>query len=120
MKELEIILYADTDLTRELGLMKRNPLKENQCAFFDFKIAGCYKFWNKNVDFPISLVFCDSNGIVQDIKHLEARQVNSVRPDSADVRYVIEAHPDLPKKINLKKGCKIKFSNDNVFFEVKR
>ena len=104
---LDIILFADNDLSRRLGLMHRKPIAENECAFFKFQSLGKHSFWNKNVDFPISLIFCDDNLKVKDIKYLEAQQTSGVSPDCYDIRYVIEAHYELPNKLNIKIGDKV-------------
>ena len=101
---MKIILIADTDMKRMRGLMHHRPIEEDECAFFEFPREGKHSFWNNNVDFPISLIFCNKDGSVKDIKHLEAQQKQMVSPDSFDIKYVIEAHRNAPKQYNIKKG----------------
>ena len=101
---MKIILIADTDLKRTRGLMHHRPLEKNECAFFDFPREGKHSFWNNNVDFPISLIFCDKDKNVIDIKKLEAQQKTSVAPDSFNTKYVIETHEQAPKEYNIRKG----------------
>lgn len=119
MSKLDIILVADNDLTRTLGLMKKPPLKEHECAFFEFPSIGKHSFWNKNVSFPISLIFCDSDHVVKDIKYLKAEQSNSVSSDTYDIKYVIEAHVEAPQKLRIEKGSKITLDGKNVKFDGK-
>lgn len=107
-KELKIILVANTDLTRELGLMNRLPLRKDECALFDFKTSGRHSFWNKNVSFPISLVFCNEDFIVNDVKFLMANQLSAVGPRE-NAKYVIEAHFETPSLLGIKKGKKLSF-----------
>jgi len=114
---VNIILVADNDLSRIRGLMHHRPILKEECAFFEFSREGQHCFWNNNVDFPISLIFCNKDGIVSDIKYLEAQQKNTVRPDSFDVKYVIEAHVNAPKIYKIKKGLKMKRDNKEVFFK---
>jgi uncharacterized membrane protein (UPF0127 family) len=104
---LDIILFANDEISRRLGLMHRKPIHEDECAFFQFPRLGKHSFWNKNVDFPISLIFCDANLKVKDIKYLEAQQTSGVSPESYDIKYVIEAHVDIPKKLSINKNDRI-------------
>ena len=116
MNKLNIVLFANNDLYRTLGLMKREPLLKEQCAFFDFPYMYKHSFWNKNVGFPISLIFCDSEGQIKDIKYLNANQLDSVKPDSFDIKYVIEAHVDIPKDLGLKVGLKFNRNGNEITF----
>ena len=116
-KPINIILIADNELTRQMGLMHRKPLKKTECAFFNFPREGKHSFWNKNVDFPISLIFCDSEQKVQDVKFLEAQQLNSVTSDSFDIKYVIEAHKEAPSLFDIKKGAKAVIENNSIIFK---
>ena len=68
---LTVRFFADNEITRRMGLMHQEALKKNECAFFEFPRLGSHAFWNKNVDFPISLIFCDKNGFVEDVKYLK-------------------------------------------------
>jgi len=113
--KVEILVYADTDIVREVGLMWRKPLKMTECAFFDFEKVGSYSFWNKNVPFPISLIFCDSEFNVKKVGYLNENQLNPVSSGHG-IRYVIEAHKDLPSKIDLKEGKKIEIKDGEVVF----
>lgn len=116
-RKLKIILVADTDLTRQLGLMHKPPLLKSESAFFDFKKEGRYGFWNKNVSFPISLIFVDKDMTVQDIKELKPNQTDPVQPCGNNVRYVIESHIDVPNSLKIRKGSKIKKDKNWIYFE---
>lgn len=113
---MKIILVADNDLSRMKGLMFHRPIEHDECAFFDFPREGQHSFWNKNVDFPISLIFCNKDFVVEDVKMLKAHQLESVRPVSYNIKYVIEAHENAPEfhKINI--GRKIKRNDNEVTF----
>ncbi len=109
---MKIILIADTENSRMKGLMHHRPLEENECALFDFPYEGKHSFWNKNVNFPISLVFCKKNGSVIDIKYLKAQQKTSVSPNTFDTKYVIEAHINAPKTYNIRKGSIVSITRE--------
>ena len=111
---LDIILVADNEISRRLGLMHKDPIGENECAFFEFPRLGKHSFWNKNVSFPISLIFCNDNLEVKDIKYLEAHQTSGVGPKGYDIKYVIEAHVDAPKALNIKLGDRVIIDGDKI------
>ena len=97
--------------------MFHKPLSIKECAFFNFPASGKHSFWNKNVDFPISLIFCEKNGKVKDIKTLKAHQTQCVTPDTYDIRYVVETHIDAPKKYNIKKDDILSFDDEEIKFK---
>jgi uncharacterized membrane protein (UPF0127 family) len=113
---MKIVLLADNDISRMKGLMHREPLGVDECAFFDFPREGQHCFWNKNVNFPISLVFCGASGKVLDIKRLNAQQISTVKPDVYDVKYVIETHINAPDEFGIKKGSQMVKKDKEVSF----
>jgi len=114
---MKIILIADTEMKRTRGLMHHRPLEKHECAFFDFPREGKHSFWNNNVDFPISIIFCKASGEVVDVKHLEAQQKVSIAPDSFDIKYVIEAHKEAPEEYKIKKGSSFERKDKEVIFK---
>ena len=114
---MRIILNADTEMKRIKGLMHHSPLEKDECAFFDAQREGKHSFWNKNVDFPISLIFCDANNKVVDIKYLEAQQTQSVSSESYNAKYIIEAHKDAPKLYGINSGSVMVKQHDEVLFQ---
>lgn len=114
---MKIVLLADNNLTRAKGLMGHRPLGKDECAYFYFEKKGSPSFWNKNVDFPISLIFLSEEGRVEDIKYLEAQQYSSVVPSSRNVRHVIEAHKDAPEIYQIKVGSRIDFKDGKFVVE---
>jgi len=114
---MKIVLLADTDISRTKGLMFHKPLDIEECAFFEFPASGKPSFWNKNVDFPIALIFCDKDSKIKDIKKLNANQTECVSPSNYDIKYVIETHIDIPKKHNIKKDDIVIFDGKEVKFK---
>jgi uncharacterized membrane protein (UPF0127 family) len=86
------------------GLMFSEPLKKDECAMFVFNHMGDHSFWNKNVSYPISLLFLDENFKIQNIGFLEAEQEKPCRANFPLTKYVIEGHKDLPAEKNIKLG----------------
>lgn len=114
---MKIILLADNNLTRAKGLMGHRPLSKDECAYFYFQKEGSPSFWNKNVSFPISLIFLDKEGKVEDIKYLEAHQHSFVAPSSKNIKQVIEAHRDAPEIYKIRIGSRINFKDGQFIVE---
>jgi uncharacterized membrane protein (UPF0127 family) len=114
---MKVILIADNDMTRATGLMHHRPLEKDECAYFYFKREGSHSFWNKNVDFPISLIFCNGEGRVRDIKTLDAQQIQGVYPQVNDIQHVFETHINAPIEYGIKIGSKIMIQDNEVHFK---
>ncbi len=90
MQKYKIVLYASNAEKREKGLMFTEPLKNDECALFIFPRPGDYSFWNKNVSYPLDIVFCDQNNKVVAKKYMNAQSTKSCRSNNANIKYVIE------------------------------
>lgn len=80
------------------GLMFSNPLAIDECAFFQFNHLSDHSFWNKNVSFPITLLFLDENFEIRNIGKLDAHQETPCKSNYPYIKYVIEGHKDLCKE----------------------
>ena len=59
---------ADTDASRQQGLMFRENLPEGQGMLFVFGTEGRYGFWMKNMKFPIDIIWIDQEKKIVDMK----------------------------------------------------
>lgn len=84
--------------------MHHKPLGKFDVAYFVFPQEDCHSFWNKNVDFPLSLAFLDKDNCIVDFKDMEKQSSKSVSPDSNKIKFVVEANKGLFDKLNIKKG----------------
>ena len=114
---MRIRFTANTDLSRMKGLMFQEALSEDECALFEFPRCGKHGFWNNNVDFPISLIFCDEDKKVVAVKGLDAQQKSVVYPDSYNIKYVVEAHVDAPQKLTIQNGSIMNDDGKEVMFK---
>jgi len=95
---LKIRFIAKTQDELSKGLMHSNPLDIDESALFTFPYASNHSFWNKNVNFPISLIFLDDNFQVKHIGKLDANQEKACRSGYPLIKHVLEGHHNLPKK----------------------
>ena len=84
---------ADTEATRQRGLMFRDTLAVNEGMVFVFEARGFYPFWMKNTLIPLDILWLDTDGRVVSI----ARSVPPCRsdpcptyPPDAEASYVVE------------------------------
>ena len=87
---------------RSKGLMFAKPLGEDEVVFFAFDYPDCYSFWNKNVDFGLSLAFLDKDYEILDIKDMDAHSEKSCVPKSNNVQFVVEANQGTFKNNKIK------------------
>ncbi len=110
MKKYNIILYASTQEKREKGLMFTEPLNKNECALFIFPRIGDHSFWNKNVSYPLDIVFCDANNNVIIKKNMDAEDTKQCKSNNSNIKYVIETIKGAMD--NVKKGDILIIEND--------
>jgi len=86
---MKVRFTAETPYDRARGLMFSKPLASNEIAVFKFDNDTTSGFWNRNVSYPIKIVFFDSNFNMVGFKNLQAEQtktVSALKP----YRYAVE------------------------------
>jgi predicted secreted protein with PEFG-CTERM motif len=78
------IEIASTPATMEKGLMFHEPLSFNQGMLFVFNPPQVATMWMKNMQFPIDMIWFDSNG---NILHIEKSLPPCTGPDSSCTVY---------------------------------
>lgn len=114
--EFDLRLIADNDKLLQKGLMHSEPLEDFEVAYFIFPSKGKHSFWNKNVSYPLTLAFLNSDHEIVDFKDMEAEQTKSVSPDSNFVKYVVEANKDTFKELGIKVGDKLEYKDNKIVF----
>ena len=103
---------AATLKKRSLGLGKRNSLKKGWGMLFVFEKRKPHRFWMKDMQFPLDIIWLDNHRIVHIIHN--AQPVNSkVEPEvmtsPVPVNFVLEIAAGRAAKIRLKTGQWMKF-----------
>ena len=98
-----LIEIANTDATREFGLMKRDSMPTYHGMIFVFHTDKPRAFWMKNTRFPLDIAFIDHNGQVVSIKQMRAYDLTSV-PSDAPAKYAIELNLGAAQAVGLKTG----------------
>ena len=98
------IEVAETDATREHGLMYRTSLAPDAGMLFDFHAEGIRQFWMQNTLIPLDMVFVAEDGTVKTV-HSNARPMDTTAISSeVPVRFVLEIEGGRADEIGLKPG----------------
>jgi uncharacterized membrane protein (UPF0127 family) len=95
---------ADTEASRERGLMFRTSLAPDAGMLFDYHHEQQTSFWMQNTLIPLDMIFISADGIVKTI-HVNAqpRDTTSI-PSGVPIRFVMEIPGGRSEEIGLKVG----------------
>ena len=99
---------AETPEERQIGLMQHSNLDADGGMWFIFNEEGRHSIWMKNMNFPIDIIWIDSNYNVADIKRNAEPCTDNceIYSPSKDAKYVLEVNID--SKINIGDKVEIK------------
>ena len=109
------LYVAKTSKDQQIGLSKYDSLPQDFGMIFIFEKPDYYRFWMKNMKFPIDILFIKDNRIVtiyQNVPSPRSQNENLLiyQPKSkADM--VLEIQAGLSQKYNLKEGDDVKLKN---------
>ena len=95
------IEIADTDYERQLGLMKRVSMEENQGMLFIFPNDTMQSFWMRNTLIPLDMIFINSNKKIVTIHKNTKILSDQSYPSSAPAKYVLEVNAGFTDKYNV-------------------
>ena len=90
--KIRFVALSEEELKR--GLMGSEPLAVDEVALFIYQECQPMAFWNKNVSFPIGLLFFDDYGNYVGEASLDANQETNVPDHLVVARFVLETHID--------------------------
>jgi uncharacterized membrane protein (UPF0127 family) len=94
---------ADTDATREHGLMKRDSMPADHGMIFVFDFDAERSFWMKNTRIPLDIVYVNSAGRVVSISSMKAYDWTPV-PSHGAAKYAIELNVGVAAQTGVKPG----------------
>ena len=103
---------ADTLKKRSLGLGKRTSLKKGWGMLFVFEKRKPHRFWMKDMQFPLDIIWLDNHRIVHVIhnaKPSNSRDETEVMTSPVPVNFVLEIAAGRSAKLRLKIGQRMKF-----------
>jgi len=107
-----LVEVADTLKKRSLGLGKRTSLKKGWGMLFVFEKRKPHRFWMKDMQFPLDIIWLDNHRIVHIIhnaKPTNSRDEPEVMTSPVPVNFVLEIAAGRAAKLRLKTGQRMKF-----------
>ena len=102
---------ADTLKKRSLGLGKRTSLKKGWGMLFVFEKRKPHRFWMKDMQFPLDIIWLDNHRIVHIIhnaKPVNSRDEPEIMTSPVPVNFVLEIAAGRAAKLRLKTGQRMK------------
>ncbi len=103
---------ADTDATRETGLMFRKSLGPDKGMLFDFGTPQSVTFWMKNTLIPLDMVFIAKDGHVVSIARNAVPMSEALIPSGGPILGVLELRGGRAAEIGVKPGDVVR---DRIF-----
>ncbi len=103
---------ADTDATRETGLMFRKSLAPDKGMLFDFGTPQTVTFWMKNTLIPLDMVFIAKDGHVVSIARNAVPMSEALIPSGGPIVGVLELRGGRAAEIGVKPGDVVR---DRIF-----
>ena len=104
--DLEI---ADTDYERQLGLMKRVSMEENQGMLFIFPNDAMQSFWMRNTLISLDMIFINANKQIVTIHKNTKVLSDQSYPSTAPAKYVLEVNSGFTDKYKVIVGDAIEW-----------
>jgi uncharacterized protein len=103
------IEIADTDFDRQLGLMMRKSMEENQGMLFIFPGEEVQSFWMRNTFIPLDMIFINADKSIVNIRKNTQPLSDNSYASSAPAQYVLEVNAGFTDKYNITEGDKISY-----------
>jgi hypothetical protein len=104
------IQIAQTDFDRELGLMYRKSMEENQGMLFIFPNETIQTFWMRNTFIPLDMIFINADKEIVTIRNADKTLSDQTYASTAPAQYVLEVKLGYCKKFGIKVGDKISWT----------
>lgn len=109
------LLIARSETDRQIGLSQYNNLAAGKAMVFIFEKPDYYRFWMKDMKFPIDLIFIKDNKITTIYENLpipkSSKDSLPIYSPSQPIDKTLEINAGLVKKLNFKVGDIVEFRN---------
>ena len=102
---------ATTERQREIGLMFRKEMPQQEGMLFVFEIPGVQCFWMRNTILPLTAAFVADDGTIVNLADMKPMTEDS-HCSAKPVRYVLEMNQGWFAKRGIKAGAKL---NGEIF-----
>ncbi len=98
------IQIANTEFDRELGLMFRKNMNENQGMLFIFPDTAVRSFWMRNTEIPLDMIFVDASKTILNIAKNTTPYSDVSYTSAGAAKYVVEVNGGFTDRHNIKSG----------------
>ena len=102
--DAELALSQEQEMT---GMMFRTNIQETDAMLFVLPQPQRANFWMKNCPESISAAYITTDGVIQEIHHLEQNDTNGVVAARDDIRFVLETKEGWFTRHNIPTGTVI-------------
>lgn len=100
---------ADTDSSRQRGLMERAPLTDEQAMLFVFDVAGPQTFWMANTPSALDIAFVAGDSTILNVaKYVRPNTTSGVSSEGA-AKYVLEVRAGFADTYGMSRGDRIRW-----------
>jgi uncharacterized membrane protein (UPF0127 family) len=100
---------ADTDSSRQRGLMERAPLEDDQAMLFVFDAAGPQTFWMANTPSALDIAFVAADSTVLNVaKYVRPNTTDGVSSEGA-AQFVLEVRAGWADTYGLRRGDRLRW-----------
>ena len=99
---------ADTEQTRERGLMFRKSMAGDRGMLFDFKTPQPVAFWMKNTLIPLDIVFITADGRILSIARNAVPMDETPIPSGGDILGVLEIRGGRAAELGIEPGDRVR------------
>jgi uncharacterized membrane protein (UPF0127 family) len=97
---------ADSEPSRERGLMQRDHLCDNCGMLFVFETADRVSFWMKNTPLPLSIAFIAADGSIINIDEMMPNTTN-IHDSQGEALYALEMNSGWFARNNIAPAAKV-------------
>ena len=101
------IQIAQTEFDRQLGLMFRKDMKENEGMLFIFPDNQVRNFWMRNTEIPLDMLFIDSSKVILNIAKNTTPYSDNSYSSIKPAKYVLEVNGGFSDKYKVTPGNKV-------------
>ena len=94
---------ADTDATRQYGLMRRDSMPADHGMIFVFPEERPLGFYMKNTRIPLDIIYVTASGKVDSVKQMQPYDERTT-PSEGNAQYAIELNKGTAASLGIKSG----------------
>ncbi len=99
---------ALTPMETQTGMMFRTNIQDSDSMIFLLPYPMRADFWMKNCPESISAAYINTDGVIEEIHHLEKNDTNGVFANTDDIRFVLETSDGWFQRHNISAGTVIR------------